>query len=349
MEYGTLAALGVALVTLLYLSGWFSRAETALTLTSAAEIASLAEDGVDVTHLRAVKKDLNRAIVAILIGNNTVNILLSTLSALVANALFRVWGVTVMVGLLTFAVIIFGEITPKSHAVAAHERVALKNARPVHLFMRALGPLITAFLFLSEHILRLFGEHVERDRLLFSDDDVKDLATLGEQEGAIKPIEKTIIHNVFSFGDRKIRDIVMPLDRVVRVGDGTDVHAAKQTVIEHGYTRIPVQDEHGDIVGVLYSKDLLDAAGGAVHEVMRPPFFIAGTADITAAFDEMKRLRVHMGIVKDEGGSVVGIVTLEDILEELVGNIRDEYYERHSKKEKVSRMLTFRRGKRPEP
>jgi putative hemolysin len=317
------------MIVLLYLSAWFSRAETALTLTTSAQIASMSEAGIDVSRLIYVKRDLNRAIVAILIGNNMVNVMLSALAALVANSLFKVWGVTVAVGALTFALIIFGEITPKSHAVMANERIAVKNSHKLYALLRILGPLISLLMVLSDYVLRAVGERVERNRMLFSDNAIKDLATLGEREGAIKPIEKDIIHNVFSFGDLKIRDIMLPMEKVVTVSGHTDIEKAKHVVIDHGYTRIPVKDLEHDIVGVMYSKDVLNADRGTVREWMREPFYISESEDITTVFEQMKSNRVHMGIVHDEDFRFLGIVTLEDIIEELVGTIRDEFYDRH--------------------
>ncbi|HOP09519.1 MAG TPA: hemolysin family protein [Candidatus Methanofastidiosa archaeon] len=329
MDSISLTIVALSIIVLLYLSAWFSRAETALTLTTSAQIASMSEAGINVSHLIYVKKDLNRAIVAILIGNNVVNVMLSALTALVANAFFRVWGVTVAVGILTFVLIVFGEITPKSHAVMSHERVAVKNSHKLYVLLRVLGPVISFLMMLSDYVLRAAGERVERNRMLFSDDAIKDLATLGEQEGAIKPIEKDIIHNVFSFGDLKIRDIMLPIEKVVTVKDNTDIEKAKQAVIDHGYTRIPVEDVSGDIIGVMYSKDILAAVEGAAREWMREPFYIPESEDITTVFDQMKRDRVHIGIVRDKDFRVIGIVTLEDIIEELVGSIRDEFYEQH--------------------
>jgi len=329
MENVFLAFVGVSIVVLLYLSAWFSRAETALSLTTSAQIASMSEAGVDVSCLVSIKKDLDRAIVAILIGNNVVNVLLSTLTALVANSLFRVWGVTVAVGALTFVLVVFGEITPKSHAVKANEKVALKNACPLYTMVRILGPLITLFLKLSENILKFAGNKVEKRHMLFSDRMIMDLATLGEQEGIIKPIEKDIIHNVFSFGDLKIGEIMLPLEKVVTLTVDTDINAAKMAIVKHCYTRVPVKESEGKIVGVLYTKDIIHAHKGSVGKWMRKPFFVSSSSDITKIFEEMKKYRIHIGIVLDDNEQFVGIVTLEDIIEELVGSIRDEFYERH--------------------
>jgi len=324
-----LAAVGVSIVVLLYASAWFSRAETALTLTTSAQIAAMSQEGKDVSYLISIKRDLNRTIVTILIGNNLVNVLLSSLTAIVANSLFRVWGVTVAVGALTFVLIVFGEITPKSHAVMAHEEVALKNSHPLHSMSRLMGPLISLLIMISEQILRIAGERVERNRLLFSDSAIKDLATLGEQEGVLKKIEKDIIHNVFSFGDLKIGEIMLPKEKVISANINTNISKAKDMVIRHGYTRIPVDNGDGDIVGVLYSKDVLNVKKGSVGERMRKPFYISEHEDITTTFEQMKKNRIHMGIVHNDDFKFIGIVTLEDIIEELVGNIRDEYYERH--------------------
>ena len=323
--------LGMFMAVLLYLSGWFSRAETAISLTTASQIATMQEDWEDVGYLLAVKRDINRTIVTILIGNNLVNILLSTKAALIANMLFKVWGVTVMVGILTFVIIVFGEITPKSHAVIDHGCIAKRNAKTLYYLGRALGPVIDAFLWISKTIIGFTGTKVDKRSLLVSDASIKNLATLGEQEGLIKPIEKEIIHNVFSFGDLKVRDIMLPKDRVITLPADKPIHAAMEILIENGYTRVPVIRRRR-VIGVLYSKDLLNVAAGTVADKMRPPHVIFDDMDITSAFEGMRTARVHMGIVHNRRHAFVGIITLEDIIEELVGNIRDEYYERHMKK-----------------
>ncbi len=331
MESIQIALLGAFMVVLLYMSGWFSRAETAISLTSASQIASMQEEREDVTYLLSVKRDLNRTIVTILIGNNLVNILLSTIAALIANSLFKVWGVTIMVGILTFVIIIFGEITPKSHAVIDNRAVALRNSKKLYYMTKILSPVIDAFLWISQTILRLSGTNVDKRQMLVSDASIKNLATLGEQEGIIKPIEKEIIHNVFLFGDLKVRDIMLPKDGVITVPYGTDIKAALGILIENGYTRVPVM-QCEKVIGVLYSKDLLSVSGGTILDKMRQPYIIFDDIDITSAFDGMRAARVHMGIVHNKENVFVGIVTLEDIIEELVGNIRDEYYEQHKKK-----------------
>ncbi len=196
---------------------------------------------------------------------------------------------------------------------------------------KVLSPVIDTFLWISQTIIRISGTRVDKRQMLMSDASIKNLATLGEQEGIIKPIEKEIIHNVFLFGDLKVRDIMLPKSNVITVPSGTGIAAALEILIENGYTRVPVM-QRSKVIGVLYSKDLLSVTAGTILDKMRPPHIVYEDMDITSAFDGMRTARVHMGIVHDRKEGFVGIVTLEDIIEELVGNIRDEYYEQHKKK-----------------
>jgi len=329
MEILAISGLLIILLLLIYLSGWFSGTETAISITSPSHIATMKEENPkNIKYLIYLRKNMDRTIVAILIGNNLVNILLSSISAIVANSLFHLWGVSVMIGVITFIIIVFGEITPKSNAVMHHKRISLKNAKKVYFLTKAIGPLITVFVMISEQVIKISGGTVKKRSLLVSDDSIKNLATLGEEEGVIKKIEKDIIHNVFEFGDLKIIDIMMPFSKVFAIDKGITVKEAKKLIKKHGFTRVPVIDENKGAIGVIYSKDLLTIDNGNVVPAMRKPFFVSDKQDITSAFILMNKRKVHMAIVNDEKGNNIGLVTLEDIIEELVGDIHDEYYEK---------------------
>jgi len=324
----------VIMVVFIYFSGWFSGVETAMTNLTVAQIAEMKKNGEkNVDYISRLKKNMDRTLVAILIGNNLVNIILASVAALIANALFAEVGVTVMVALITFLIIIFGEISPKSNAILHSKSVAQKKSKALYYLVRTLGPAITFFIVLSQKIITFFGGSIKKDSMLVSDESIKSLATLGEEEGVIKSIERDIIHKVFLFGDRKIGDIMVSMNKVYYLKKNYGVEEAKKMLREHGFTRVPVMGEDGKITGLVYSKDLLGKHEGKINHFMRTPYIVAASRDVTDVFNEMRQKRIHMGIVENEAGEHVGVVTLEDILEEIVGEIHDEYFEIKFKRE----------------
>lgn len=319
----------VFMVVLIFLSGWFSGSETALTNLNSSEVKRMKRSGMKNTdHVMKLKKNMDKTLITILIGNNIVNIVLSSVTALIANQLFAEIGVSIMIGVITFLVIIFGEITPKNSAIFNSMEVANRNARAIYYLSIILTPLIILFRWISKTIISLKGGRGSIENLLTTDDDIKDLVSLSEEEGVIKPIEREIIHRVFKFGDRKVRDAMVSMDEIFCLDDDIVVEGVKNVVKSSGFTRVPVMGDDGKIIGLIYSKDLVLADDDSIPSLMRKPFLVRENEDLTAVFDKMKRNRVHLAIVENSRGDHTGIVTLEDLLEELVGELYDEYYEK---------------------
>ncbi|MFO8051118.1 MAG: hemolysin family protein [Thermoplasmatota archaeon] len=324
----TIAFLVVFVVVLIFLSGWFSGTETALTNLSTAQIAQMKRtDQKNVQYIIKLKRRMDKTLITILIGNNIVNIVLSSVVALIANQLFAEVGVSVMIGLITFLVILFGEITPKNSAIFDSRKKAARNARTVYYLTVLLTPVVHMFIFISGMLIRLTGGSTKERGLFASDDTIMDLASLSEEQGVIKPIEREIIHKVFEFGDRRISDIMVNMDKVFTLKKDHSTYEARALLSDSGFTRVPVIDKKGKVKGILYSKDLLLAKKGSIKSLLRKPYLVSAKDEITYVFDVMKKNRIHMAIVVDRSGEHVGIVTLEDILEELVGEIYDEYFE----------------------
>jgi len=315
------------MIVFIYLSGWFSGTETALTHLSTMQLAEMKyKKEKNVKYILKLKKKMDRTLVTILIGNNVVNIVLSSVAAVVANVLFQKIGVSIMIGLITFLIIIFGEITPKARALTDSKKVAQKNAKKIYLLMKSISPLIDLFLYISRKVIKLTGGEQRPIKISVSDDNIKSLASLGEQQGVIKKIERDIIHKVFRFGDKKVKDILVPIKDVYYLKKDLSIKKAREMVVEHGFTRVPVVDKNKKIIGVVYSKDLMARKDGPIAGLLREPFEVFSSDDITDVFDSMELRRVHIAVVKDHKTSKqVGILTLEDILEELVGEIHDEY------------------------
>jgi putative hemolysin len=217
--------------------------------------------------------------------------------------------------------------------------VVQKNSKTIYYLTKGLNPVITLFTGISRGILKLAGKNVSKKNLLITDDSIKSLATLGEEEGVIKGIEREIIHRVFLFGDRKIKDVMVPMKDVFYVESDLTVPKASTLTAQHGFTRVPVMSKNKEIIGVLYSKDLIDLETGSIKPLIKSPYIVSSEDDITDIFNTMREKRVHLAVVKDAKGMVVGIVTLEDILEELVGEIYDEYFDAKYDKSKVAKPI----------
>lgn len=323
----TILILVIVMIVLIYLSGWFSGIETALTNLDDAEIAMMHKrKAKNIEYIVKMKRDMDRTLVAILIGNNIVNIVLSVIAALVADTLFQTVGVSIMVGIITFLIIIFGEITPKSNAIMDSQKVAMKKGKKIYYLMRFLSPAITFFMGISRGIIKMTGGSARLENMLVSDQSIKDLATMGEEEGVIKTIERDIIHSVFGFGDCKTQTVMVPMSAVFILKKNYNTKNAAKIMSEHGYSRVPIVDKNNQVIGLLYAKDLLGKRKGVrIQSIMRKPYFVDFDWDVTKAFKEMKEKRIHLAVVRDSEGKHIGIMTLEDILEELVGEIYDEY------------------------
>ncbi len=337
----TVLFLVIVMIILIYLSGWFSGIETALTNLDDAEIAQMRKrKAKNIDYIVKMKRDMDRTLVAILIGNNIVNILLSVIAALVADTLFQTVGVSIMVGIITFLIIIFGEITPKSNAIMDSQKVAMKKGKKIYLLMRFLGPAITFFMGISRGIIKMTGGSVRLENMLVSDQSIRDLATMGEEEGVIKKIEKEIIHKVLVFGDCKTEGVMVPMSKVFSLKKNYNAKNAAKIMALNGYSRVPVLSKEKEAIGTLYAKDLLGKRKGVrIHSLMRPLFFVDADSDVTRTFRDMKDNRIHLAIVRNAKGKHVGIITLEDILEELVGEIYDEYSELKQSADEVDRKV----------
>ncbi len=323
--YGIVLLL-IFFVFLLWLTGWFSGTETALTHLTFSSLAVMKKRGEkNVTYLLKLKKNMNSTLIVILICNNVINIILSVLAALLANSIFHALGVTIVVGLMTFLIIIFGEIIPKSHAVHDTERVAINRARTIYYLTIIFTPVLWLFTVPSRAILLLMGQKPKPTQLIVTEESIKSMATLGESEGSIQAIEKDIIYNVFKFADRKTRDIMVPLEKVFCIPVDTSLQRAKKMLAESGFTRIPVVNEKGRIMGILYSKDLLAKKNGSIRSFLRKPMFLTANSYVPHSFHQMIKNRTHIAVITGKKKKNIGIVTLEDILEELVGEIYDEY------------------------
>lgn len=318
------------LIALLVLSALFSSSETALTTVNRIRIRTLAGQGDKrAMTLLAVLQNPEKMLSVILIGNNVVNLYASSLATTVTLSLFGSKMVGVATGILTLAVLVFGEVAPKTMASRNAEQIALRAAGPVKCLMWLFTPLVFVVNNLARLVMKLFGADRPGKRELMTAEELRTIVQVGHEEGVIENSERKMIDNVFDFGDRSARDIMIPRIDMTCIDVEAGYDELMEVVREEKYTRIPVYKESADtIVGILNIKDLLFRAQDKpfrIAELMRKPLFTYEQKKTSELMVEMRKNYTNLAIVLDEYGVTAGMVTMEDILEEIVGEIRDEY------------------------
>ncbi|WP_291651522.1 hemolysin family protein [Clostridium sp.] len=321
----------VLLVILLLMSGFFSMSETALMALSKIRIRHMVEEGVKGAKLvEKLAEDPSRLLGAILIGNNIVNIGASALATSVAVKAFGEGAVGVVTIVMTILVLIFGEITPKSIAKQNSESVALKVSKIINIVVKLFRPFIAIFTAISGLFIRILGGDPKATEPFITEEELKTMVGVSEEEGVLEDVEKEMIFNVFEFADSQVKDVMVQRVDVVAV----DINATYDEVISiikaEQFSRIPVYNQNiDDVIGILNVKDLIIASQSKenfkISDYMREPYYTFEFKKITELFNEMKKNRNHMAVVLDEYGGNVGIVTIEDLIEEVVGEIEDEY------------------------
>ena len=318
------------LIALLVLSALFSSSETALTTVNRIRIRTLAGQGDKrAMTLLAVLQNPEKMLSVILIGNNVVNLYASSLATTVTLSLFGSKLVGVATGILTLAVLVFGEVAPKTMASRNAEQIALRAAGPVKCLMWLFTPLVFVVNNLARLVMKLFGADRPGKRELMTAEELRTIEQVGHEDGVIENSERKMIDNVFDFGDRSARDIMIPRIDMTCIDVEAGYDELMEVVREEKYTRIPVYKESADtIVGILNIKDLLFRAQDKpfrIAELMRKPLFTYEQKKTSELMVEMRKNYTNLAIVLDEYGVTAGMVTMEDILEEIVGEIRDEY------------------------
>lgn len=317
---------------LLALSAFFSSSETAMMAVNKIRIRNLADAGLSSAQtLMKVLDNQPKMLSAILIGNNIVNISASSLATIVVTRAFGDMYVGVGTGILTLLVLIFGEITPKTSATLYSETMALRFAKPIYMIMQVLTPVIFIVDKLSQGVLRLLHVDPNKKQDAITEDELRTIVEVSHEEGVIESDEKKMIYNVFDFGDSVAKDIMVPRIDMTFI----DVNATFSEVIEVfrevKYTRYPVYEETTDnVIGIINIKDLLlteNQKKFCIRDYLREPLYTYEFKKTAELMVELRKTQNNIAIVLDEYGATAGLITLEDMLEEIVGEIRDEYDE----------------------
>ncbi len=322
----------LALLFLVMLSAFFSSAETALTTVNRIRLQALCAEGDKrAAVVLKVVENSSKMLSSILIGNNLVNNFSAALATALAIKMFGNGAVGIVTGILTIAILIFGEITPKTFATANAERLSLAYASVILLLMKVLTPVIVIINTICRYLLKLL--HVDTDRSLntMTEMELRTIVEVSHKDGVIEKEEREMIYNVVDFGDSQAKDVMVPRADVVSVSDTSSYSEIREVFRMEKYTRLPVyQGDRDNIIGILNIKDFFfcnDTEDFRVSDIMYEPYFTYEYKKTSELLMEMQKSSVSIAVVLDEYGAAVGMVSLEDLLEEIVGEIRDEYDE----------------------
>ena len=320
----------VCILVLVFLSAFFSSSETALTTVNKIRMKNLAENGDKrAAKVLKVTSDSGKMLSAILIGNNIVNIGASSIATILAIDIFGDIGSGIATGVLTIIVLIFGEVSPKTMATIKADSFALAIAGIIDVLMFVLTPVIFIINKLASGVLFLLRVDPNEAEKAMTEDEIRTIVDESQESGAIEDEEREMIHNVFDFGDSLAKEVMIPRIDMTFVQADASFEELIEIYRENKYTRYPVYEESTDhIIGIINMKDviLLDTTTEfSIRNIIRDPFFTYEHKNTADLFVEMRKSSIPLAIVLDEYGVTAGMVTLEDLLEEIVGEIRDEY------------------------
>ncbi|WP_195937674.1 HlyC/CorC family transporter [Romboutsia sp. 1001713B170131_170501_G6] len=325
----------IVLVILLIGSGFFSASETALMSLSKIRIRHMKEEGVKGAKLVSnLIEEPNKLLSSILIGNNVVNIAATSIStSLFITLLKGPEAVPLATAVMTVLVLIFGEITPKTIAANSSEKVAIFVSKPIKVIIFILTPVVWVLNIVTNLIFKLFGIKTKGNEPYITEEELKTMVNVGHEEGVLEIEEREIINNVFQFGDMQAKEAMVQRLDIIAIDAEDSYEEIIQQFKEEKLSRMPVYNESiDDIIGVLNIKDIIflsdeEIANFDIRVYVREAFFTYEFKKITQLLEEMKKEKIQMAIVVDEYGGTAGIITVEDLVEVIVGDIDDEYDE----------------------
>lgn len=320
----------IFLLLLLALSAFFSSAETALTTVNRIRIRTLAEDNDKrAARVLRITDDSGKMLSAILIGNNIVNLSASSIATSLAIRLWGSVGAGIATGILTILILIFGEISPKTLATIHAEKISLLYSGFIEFLMKFLTPAIYIINRLSIGFLFLLRVDPNAGTQQMTEEELRTIVDVSKESGVIESEEHEMINNLFDFGDAQAKEVMVPRIDMTFASVTSSYEELIAIFQQDKFTRLPVYEETTDnVVGILNMKDLLlyeDREHFFVRDVMREPYFTYEHKNTAELFLEMRKSSISLAIVLDEYGATAGLITLEDLLEEIVGEIRDEY------------------------
>ena len=327
-------SLVILLIILVTMSAFFSASETALTAFNRSKLKAIAEKNQRKADLlKGWLKKPNEILTALLIGNNIVNILASSIATMVAISILgnNSRAIAISTGAMTILLLIFGEITPKVVAKAYSTHISNAVIKLVYMLSKLFLPISKILMVVSKLIARIFGVKIDEIAFLITEEEIKSVVSVGEEEEVIEEEEKKMIHSIFEFTDTTVKEIMIPRTTVFAVEASKTLEEIWDVITGNGYSRIPVYEEGIDnIIGVFYIKDIFNVIRDGklnmqVKSFIREAYFVPETKALVEMLEEFKKKHIHMAIVLDEYGGTSGIITIEDLIEEIVGDINDEF------------------------
>ncbi|MEO0666828.1 MAG: HlyC/CorC family transporter [Pseudomonadota bacterium] len=327
---------------LLVMSGFFSGSETALTAASRGKLRAQADRGsAGARRALNITEDNERLIGSVLLGNNLVNILATSLATAIFTRAFGESGVALATLVMTLLVLIFAEVLPKTYAISNAETAASMVSRPIGFVVTVFAPIVAAVRLLVRGVLRIFGVQIDPDsHIMAVREEIAGALQLGHSEGVVEKEDRDRILGALDLGDRTVEEIMLHRSGIEMIDGANTPQDILEQCLQSNHTRLPIYaDEPENITGVIHAKDLSRAiykeiagTGGTANlqdfdmaAVTTAPYFVPETTTLDHQMREFLRLRTHFALVVDEYGSLQGLITLEDILEEIVGEITDEF------------------------
>ncbi|MEM9969004.1 MAG: HlyC/CorC family transporter [Pseudomonadota bacterium] len=340
---GTIWISGGIILCLLVLSGFFSGSETALTAASRGKLRAQADKGSrGASRALKITEDNERLIGSVLLGNNLVNILATSLATALFTSLLGEGGVAMATLVMTLLVLIFAEVLPKTYAISNAEKAASLVSRPISLVVLVFAPVVSAVRYFVRGVLSIFGVRIDPDsNILAVREEIAGALQLGHSEGVVEKEDRDRILGALDLGERAVEEIMLHRSGIEMIDADADPSEILEQCLHSSHTRLPVfRDDQENIIGVIHAKDLLRAMykliGGPdgnaaalkdfdVAAVAMKPYFVPETSTLDEQMRQFLRRHTHFALVVDEYGSLQGLITLEDILEEIVGEITDEF------------------------
>jgi len=332
---------GVVLIVIcLLIVAFLSSSEAALISVNKLRIKNLAEKSKSARVIQEILKKHERLFGTILLTENFFIIAATSLGTAILLNIFGEDGWIYASLLMTVLIVLLGEITPKTIAVTYSDRIALIVAIPIRLLITITHPIVWLFTRLPGWLLKIFGAHTPPSPFV-TEEDIKAMIDIGEEEGSLEEDERNMLHKVFEFGDTVASEAMVPRTEIVTIADSATVRDALALIKEKGYSRYPVIKETVDnIIGMLYVKDILiNMAEGkateesSIKEFIRDAYYIPENKKVRELLDEMQKNKFQIAVVMDEYGGTAGLITLEDLMEEIVGSLQDEFEEMEAEKD----------------
>jgi len=292
--------------------------------------------------LERILKQHDKFFSAVIVSGNLFTVLATSLGTAVAIKLFGPkGGIVAATIIMTFLTVVFGELAPKTFAMTHAEKVSLFVAKPLELLIKLSSPVIWVFNISANYVLSAFGVKERPPSPFVTEDEIKAMIRIAEEERVIEEGETRMLHRVFEFGDTEVSEAMVPRTEVIAITEDATVEDAMKLVSEKGFSRYPVMKEGNidNITGMLYIKDMLikmasnDMSGRPVTDFMREAYYIPANKMVTELLDDMRKRKIHVAVVVDEHGGTEGLVTLEDLMEEIVGGLEDEFEEMEAEKD----------------